>query len=565
MHATMLDERELAAFGVAAFAIIAALNREVWLGLEAGPAFLQLYVCTLAAEYAIWCNEYCGHVHWLNTSKFSTRRGLGKWASPVYGLFGVPALSTGMFAVVMLLQIATLLIAVAVPQVMPVAFLLSCLVFGHTFWNRQNIGGHGGLPALHTLFCLCTMAQGNEKFVIACVQIILAVSYLGSALCKLVTSLFIQQPRQWWGSGDGLKFYLLDCVSVRPMRGIRLAVRSGILAAGSWARPFGDMAMNVTLLLELMVPVIICLWVQEASLMLFVFHYVVWFLFDIDFVSFWAPSLIALAVDRNASSCLLTIVEAFSEAWAAHPGRTIILVAYTALQVLVSLSIYDLNPRKGELLPFSAYPMFEEAARLFQEDQAMALVLRVPTAVPIPEPYYLRMQALATAPSEHFSWGPQVLDAVGQKILVVGIPRQAEPRLSPKQQDYAGGVWRPQPKAGSRLHNCATGIASMCSAVSRATDCSTCAAEEGGSKALNHERECDAETGAVILVGNVDSSGAMPQVEPLLKLLVSMKPSDGWQPERMRELLRAYDDAEDALATCPRAPAARREIMVDFD
>lgn len=564
MHATMLDPRELAAFGIAFAALVVSLNREA-LGLEEGPAFRMIYAVTLAAEYAIWADEYCGHVHWLNSSSFSSRRGLGKWASPLYGLFGVPALSTGWFAIALILQIVALLVASVVPEVTMVAFLLSCVMFAHTFWNRQNIGGHGGLPALHTLFCLCLMVEGNERFTIACVQLILAVSYLASALCKLVTSLFIQQPRQWWGSGDGLKFYLLDCVSVRPMRGVRLWVRSGILAAGPELRPALDMAMNSALLFELAVPALICLWVEEASLLLFAFHYVVWFLFDIDFVSFWAPSLIALAIDRNTSSDLLGIAEAFQESWHAVPIRTVILIAYTAAQVAVSLSIYDLNPRKGEILPFSAYPMFEEAARLFQEDQAMALVLRVPTAVPIPEPYYLRMQALATNPSEHFIWGPQVLDAVGQRTLVVGIPRQAEPRLGKKEVDYAGGVWRPQPKPGTRLHSCATGIASMCGKVSDMTNCSTCTIDATGSHALNHERECEATVGAVILVGNVDSTLAMPQVERLLRLLVSMKPADGWQPSRMRELLQAYDDAEVALATCPRAPAERKEITIDFD
>jgi hypothetical protein len=232
------------------------------------------------------------------------------------------------------------------------------------------------------------------------------------------------------------------------------------------------------------------------------------------------------------------------------------------VQVLISLIVYDLNPRRGELLPFSAYPMFEEATRLFQENQALALVLRVPTEVPIPEPYYLRMSALSTSsPSDQYLTGPQVLEDIGQRVLVVGIPQKANPRSS-NDSEYVGGVWRPQKKSrsGTRLENCATGI-TQAMAYCGVEDCSTCSVDASGSHALNHERECTATADDnVIIAGNVSWENVRWPVQKLIHRLTRMSPKDAWKPERMQELLAAYRDAEAALATCPRGPAFREEM-----
>merc|ERR550514_2541672 len=154
-------------------------------------------------------------------------------------------------------------------------------------------------------------------------------------------------------------------------------------------------------------------------------------MFDIDFLSFWAPSLLALAVEAAPALTLPAALQVFGDAFTAAPVRTALLAAYTTVSVLVSLCVYDLNPRRGELLPFSSYPMFEEAAFMFDKEQALALVLRVPTATAVPEPYYLRMQALAPAAPKRSELdilsGPEVLADVDHRILVVGIPRQAVP------------------------------------------------------------------------------------------------------------------------------------------
>ncbi|CAE8590643.1 unnamed protein product [Polarella glacialis] len=577
-YATMGDIREIAAFGVIVVALLVALNREVLCpGWDAGEAFRVLYVLTLAAEFAIWSDEFCGHVDWLNTSRFTDRRGLGKWASPIYGLFRIPALSLGMFALALVTLVVSLVVAVYVKEVVMLSFLLACIVMTHLFWNRQNIGGHGGLPVLHTLFCLCLLVEGNEAVVRICIATFMGFSYMGSALCKLVTSLLIQRPRQWWGNGDGLKFYLLDSVSIRPMRGIRRDVRSAIITAGPSLRPVLDLAMNAALIFELAVPALICMDARGAAVLLFAFHYSVWFLFDIDFMSYWAPSLLALAVDNQTLLSPAAVFQAVESAWEVAPYRTAVLLAYTMLQVLASVFVFDLNPRRGELLPFSAYPMFEEATRLFEDNQAMALVLRVPTAVPIPEPYYLRMQALSNTESEHFISGPRILDAAGQRMLAVGIPRQAEPnpkaaglnrtaRHSPDVYDYVGGVWRPQTRPKNRIESCANGIASLMGQCGRVTDCSNCTVDAEGSHALNHERECSAESsGAVILSSNVEISAAMPEVEQLVTMLAGMTTKDAWRPDKMRELLDAYDAAEAALQRCPRIPVAfRLEHVVDL-
>merc|ERR1712232_1532009 len=140
--------------------------------------------------------------------------------------------------------------------------------------------------------------------------------------------------------------------------------------------------MTGALLFELSVPALVCTSPGVAAVLLFAFHYIVWFLFDIDFLSYWAPSLLVLAVEDT--SLLKSFANSAGGGWlwsavVASPLQTTVLLVYTATQVAISLRVYDLNPRRSELLPFSAYPMFEEATRCFQEDQAMALVLRVPT------------------------------------------------------------------------------------------------------------------------------------------------------------------------------------------
>lgn len=555
-YATMLDIREILAFGVVATVLVLAMGRETWLTMGSGHAFQVLYSGALAAQFIIWGNEYCGHVKWLNSSGFTERRGLGKWACRLYGLSRSPRLSLRQFALMLIALVLSLITAMRWRQVLPMSFLLAGIVMSHLFWDRANIGGHGGLPVIHTLFCISLMADGNEAVVCRCVQAILAASYFGSGLCKLVTSLCLQRPRHWWGSGEGLKFYLLDSISIRPMRGIRRAVRAAVLEAGPSLKPLCDFAMNAALLFELSVPALAVFNARFAAISLFFFHYSIWFIFDIDFLSFWGPSLLAFAVQGVSSSFAPeAAMEEVISAWKAAPIRTAVLVSYTVIQVVVSLLVYDLNPRRGELLPFSAYPMFEEATRMFRESQAMALVLRVPTAVPIPEPYYIRMQALSTTPSQNFLSGPEVLSAVDARCLVVGIPRRAEQH--PQPEDYVGGIWRPppRPQPQGKLDACAQGIAAFCT---------TCVTDANGSLALNHERECKSEgSGSIILVGNVDCGPAMPELHALLNLLLSMAPSDAWRPERMRQLLAAYDDAENALARCLRVDKPfRKEIQL---
>lgn len=563
-YATMRDPREIAAFAVAAVALLLGVRCESWLGLPPEQALQILYTVTLAIELAIWSDEFCGHVAWLTGSKFTKRRGLGKWAAPVYGLVGMPALSVGQFALALLALIFTLLLAAFWPMFTIIAFLLSCLVMSHLFWDRQNIGGHGALPLIHTLFCLSMQADGNQVVVRGCIQILLGASYFGSALCKLATSLFIQRPRMWWGSGEGLKFYLLDSLSIRPMRGVRCAVREWILTAGPNSRPLLDIAMNGALLFELGVPVLMIFHARYAAVALYVFHYGVWFMFDIDFLSFWGPSLLALAVTdwpTFTSSGALAQIQA---AVTAVPLRTCLLLLYTALQAIVAMTVYDLNPRRGELLPFSAYPMFEEATRLFRENQAMALVLRIPTEVPIPEPYYLRMSALSSSPSDTFLFGPDVLENIGQRVLVVGIPQQANARSS-ADADYVGGVWRPQKaKRSGHLENCATGITTVMGYCG-ADDCSACSQDASGSQALNHERECSASRDDnVIIAGNVSWRNAQWSIQQLIHHLIRMTPKDAWRPDRMRDLLAGYREAEEALARCPRAVSFREEMNISM-
>lgn len=174
------------------------------------------------------------------------------------------------------------------------------------------------------------------------------------------------------------------------------------------------------------------------------------------------------------------------------------------------------------------------------------------------------MSALSTSPSDEYLSGPQVLENIGQRVLVVGIPQKANPR-STKDSEYAGGVWRPQMKRrNSRLQNCATGITTVMGYCG-ADDCSACSVDASGSHALNHERECTATADDnVILAGNVSWENARWTVQKLIHSLTRMTPKDAWKPERMRELLAAYREAEAALATCPRGPAFREEMNISL-
>lgn len=549
-HAGMTNPREILAFGVVAVVLVLAVHREEWLGWSAAVSMQVLYPLALAAEFAIWSEGMRRHVEWLSASEVTARRGLGKWGCRIYGLFGMPALSPLHFSLVLLGLVVSLLVSVRLPLLAtPVAFLLACLTMSQLFWDRQNIGGHGGLPLLHTLFCLTLRAPGNEALTRECIKTILAASYASSGLCKLVTSLLIQSPRQWWGTGECLKFYLLDSLSVRPMKGIRRSVREGILATGRRGKPLLDCAMNCALAFELGAPLLIFGWPRLATLLLFGFHYSAWFLFDIDFLSFWGPSLLALAVDAGSgvpsspSGMLRLAAQALEDA----PLRSGVLLAYTLVQVGVSISVYDLNPVRRELLPFSAYPMFEEATRMFRPEQAIALVLRVPSEKVVPEPYYLRMMALreesdADGPSS-FAVGTQVLRTVEERMIIVGIPGESATREA--TEDYVGGVWRPSPSqqpAKTGLDWCAEGVTKICG-------------HEGapGEQGLNHERECQGERGEVILVGNVLAEDAQHEVQELVDMIVTMRPEDAWNSPRIRELLRAYETAQAAVARCPTA------------
>ena len=96
---------------MAALSLLLGARCKTWLALPPDQALHVLYTVTLAAELAIWSNEFCGHVAWLAHSKFTKRRGLGKWASPLYGILGMPALPVGQFALALLALIGVLLLA----------------------------------------------------------------------------------------------------------------------------------------------------------------------------------------------------------------------------------------------------------------------------------------------------------------------------------------------------------------------------------------------------------------------------------------------------------------------
>jgi len=511
------DSREHVAFGAMFLAFLVASTHEGSLDWEAARLFQVLYNLTLAVQLSSWSLEYCRFVNWLCTTDCTSRRGLGKWASPLYGMFQIPALSMRWFKVALLVWIASLIVGVYCPGVTPIAFLCACIVESHLFWAR-HMSGHVGTQVIHTLFCASMMTKGNECAVLLCVQVNLASSYFGSALCKLLTSLCIQSTRRWWASGDSMKFYLFDNMGARPMRGFRQWFRKWLLASGPRAKPVCYMLMSSVFFAELVMPLLMAYCVRLVGFGLLAFHVSVWFLLDIDFLTCWSPTILALMVDHRPLIMPGIVAQVLSDACAAVPVRTSLLVLYTSVQVAVSLSLYDLNPSRRELLPFSAYPMFQEANCLFEDANAMAVLFRAPTAAFMPDPYYLRMQALATGPSAngHFRcWGPRALDEVGQRMLIVALPRKVAQGLA---SDTAAG--------------------------------------------LDHERECGVQAGAVRVVCNVDIERAMPQVLRYLGILTAMVPEDAWVPAKMKALMQAYGDVEAVLRQCPRSLATCRELQL---
>eukprot|EP00929_Paragymnodinium_shiwhaense_P107515 TRINITY_DN73630_c0_g1_i1.p1 TRINITY_DN73630_c0_g1~~TRINITY_DN73630_c0_g1_i1.p1 ORF type:complete len:641 (+),score=103.68 TRINITY_DN73630_c0_g1_i1:70-1992(+) len=538
--AAMADPRDIWAFGGTLVGLILALGHEQLLGLDAAAAVQVLYPLILANSFLAWSSEHCGHVDWLLDSGYTKRRGLSKWASALYGFLQPPGLSLCQFAWVYLALVLSLFYVAVHPEYTPVCFVLVILIMSHLFFNRANIGGHGGLPVFHTLFCLSMQTEENMGAVILCVQVNLCSFYFSCFLCKLFTTLCLQRPRLWWGRGASFKFYLLDNISIRPMAGFRKWVRDFLLRTGS--ATLGGLMMNFWLVFALCSPGLIFLQPQLAAVALWIFHYATWFFFDIDFLSFWGPSMIILAV--QTPTMMMGLLDDYGEglfaAYEAAPVRTGLMLAYTAIQVVVGLMVYDLNPHLKELLPFSAYPMFEESTTIFEPSQAMALVLRVPTATSVPEPYYLRMQALSTTPNEHYATGLAVVEKARHRMLVIGIPK----RPPVEGESIKGGC----------LDKCCGAIAKMC--------CSGgCCSTADGEHSLNHERENDAKAGTVMIVGNLDITPAMEELRSLLVILTTYVPSDAWKPKRMQAMLDAFDAMQAALEKCPRVASYRQELL----
>jgi len=315
-----------------------------------------------------------------------------------------------------------------------------------------------------------------------------------------------------------MKFYLFDNIGARPMRGFRKRLRMWLLETGPRARPAANIILSTVLLWELVAPLLMVYCVRTLGLSLLVFHTFCWLLLDIDFLTCWCPTLLALMVDLRPLLAPGAAIEVLVDAWGAAPVRTSALLLYTAVQVVVSLSVYDLNPSRKELLPFSAYPMFQEAGCLFEEDRASALMFRVPPAAPAltPEPYYLRMAALSTGPSDKgFLYGAQALDSIEERMLIVAVPRKDTAGLG---DETAAG--------------------------------------------LDHERECGAATGTVRLVCNVDAERAMPLIFSFLEIFTTMKPQDAWEPAKMHRLLQARSDVDSMLRQCPRSSASLQEFQL---
>lgn len=332
--------------------------------------FAMLWSLQLAIVLAIDWPARVKYYRWRLSSGIERcrGRGLGLHNKPAFGFIKIPALSAESFD----LLGASLAVGFAVaswPSMAHPAFFsalfLPFLVYCGQLGQETALGEHAGLLAPATLLFLSLSI--TSPWVFSLLKLYIVSLYVGAACGKLITSFY--QRKAWW-SAPTLQAYLFGALCSRPGDSFVDGLARFIIE-----RPPLCMLLAVGGLgLELATP--LALVAAPFSVLigssLIAFHFGVYLLQGINFISYWAPALFvfianpAPLVDLGGATWLRRDVlmpadDADALEWARWAAALLVLTT----QLVCCFSFREVTT--GGPMPFTCMPVFAIVANVFDD------------------------------------------------------------------------------------------------------------------------------------------------------------------------------------------------------
>lgn len=230
------------------------------------------------------------------------------------------------------------------------AWVLYFPIFGALYADTR-INGHMSLMLPHIFFFLTVC--NNDQVAVAFIKPFVGCMYTGAGLCKLFRS------GAEWANGSTIQYHLLRGLIIRPPRYafVRQLVKWIISDIDICA------AMSRCALGWELVSCIIFMFPLEVQTMWALcgigFHLSIWHFQGFDFISYWAPALLAFPFRAEPLSVVFFMS---NTVWS-----TILLAlasVYCCFGVVLALTIRELQPDYN-FMPFTCCPMYSELENLF--------------------------------------------------------------------------------------------------------------------------------------------------------------------------------------------------------
>lgn len=349
------------------------LGADVWVGINGAVpirGFASIWSLQLAIVLAIDWPARVKFYRWRLSSDVERcrGRGLGMHNKPAFGFIKIPALSAEVFD----LLGASLAVGFAVaswPSMAHPAFFaalfLPFLCYCGQLGQETALGEHAGILAPATLLFLSFSTRSTWVF--SLLKIYIVSLYVGAACLKLIASVY--QKKAWW-SAPTLQAYLFGALCSRPGDSFVDGLARYIIE-----RPILCVLLAVGGLgLELAAP--LALVAAPFSILigssLIAFHFGVYLLQGINFISYWAPALLvfivnpAPIVDLGGATWLRREVlmpadDADALEWARWAAALLLLTT----QLVCCFSFREV--KTGGPMPFSCMPVFAIVANVFDD------------------------------------------------------------------------------------------------------------------------------------------------------------------------------------------------------
>jgi len=321
----------------------------------------QLCYCTwLTLVMCLNIRHHTRFYRWFYSSGISLaeKRGLGAHPSKIYKMITPPTLTPSQLPVAGAAFTACLALSCTplAPRVfLFIGFLLYFLYFPQLF-AETTLSGHSSILIPSILLLLsCSPSLDHEVglwkgdttvWPLQLIRLYIGSGYFSSGMCKLLCGI---RFKRFWGRGSTLQYYVFEGMWSRPA--------PPLIKSLQWFLLKSPMLMTGKACTALVFETgfIFAVFNDNIALVFgiagFFFHGGILVLQGLDFVSYWSPALLAFVIPLGQPTS-----ELLRAGWEQENSWFLPAAIYTALQVLVAVSLYDLW--LDDILPFSCCPMF---------------------------------------------------------------------------------------------------------------------------------------------------------------------------------------------------------------